>query len=143
MPKPSKACFLGANKGDFEFLDNATDESVNCWGAGNLSLKKGDIALLYCLAPRSNLHSIWRVLDDSFINPFSFYYYAVRVGFPVKSSTITLNELKKDSVLGTTSVVKSNMQGMNGKPFSSKAYQKILKMNGMLKFILLNHFLRF
>lgn len=136
LPKPSRVYFLGAGAGffeeknnpDFEFLDNSNAQSTNTWGAGGLKIKKGDLVLMYCLSPRKFIHSIWRAIDDSFVDPFSYYYYGVKVGFPQKIRHITFQELKDNSVFSENSTVKANMQGLNGKHLTTDEFSELLKM---------------
>ena len=128
LPKPSKAYFVGGSKSDSVFLDNADITSTNTWGAGNLNIKKGDIVLMYCLSPRSSLHSIWRATEDSFINPFDYYYYRVKIGFPKKIPAITLQEFKDNIVFKDNSTVRGNMQGLNGRSITVKEYHELFKL---------------
>jgi hypothetical protein len=135
LPKPSRIYFLGAGAGieeennwDFRFLDNLTVYSSKTWGAGGLKIKKGDLVLMYCLSPRKYLHSIWRAIEDSFIDPFSYYYYGVKVAFPQKIPPISFQELKINSVFRDNSTVKANMQGLNGRSLTVKEYVELLKM---------------
>jgi hypothetical protein len=81
---------------------------------------------MYCLSPRKYIHSIWRALDDSFVNPFSYYYYTVRVGFPRKIKFVKLHELKDSKFLKNNPVVKGNMRGLNGRIVSAQEYAELL-----------------
>lgn len=128
LPKPSKAYFIGGGKSDSDFLDNVNDESTNTWGAGNLKIKKGDIILMYCLSPRSNFHSIWRATEDSFINPFDYYYYRVKIGFPKKIPLISLQEFKDNQILKNNSTVRGNMQGLNGRAINVNEYAELFRL---------------
>ncbi len=125
LPKPSKARFVGGGKWDYDYLDNINNNSVVTWGAGNLNIKKGDIVLMYCTSPRSSLHSIWRAIEDSFANPFTYYYYQVKIGYPKEIPTITLKELRDNQVLKNNPTVRGNMQGLNGRAISVKEYDEI------------------
>jgi hypothetical protein len=136
LPKPSRIYFLGAGAGgeaeednwDFKFLDNSNLESSNTWGAGGLRIKKGDLVLMYCLSPRKYLHSIWKALEDSFVDPFSYYYYGVKVGYPQKIEHISFQELKNNSVFKENSTVRAHMQGLNGRPLKINEYAELLSM---------------
>lgn len=133
LPEPRKAFFVGGGKsskeidvsGDFAYLDNATDEDVYNW-QGNPETEPGDIIVMYCLSPRSEIHSIWRAVTPGSIDPFFHYYRNVNIGFPTKVSHIPLAEIKSDPVLSTMPLVKGNMQGINGRPISKKYYDQIL-----------------
>jgi hypothetical protein len=136
LPKPSRVYFLGAGGGfagekdnpDFEFLDNSDNVSTNTWGAGGLNIKKGDLVLMYCLSPRKYIHSIWRAIDDSFIDPFSYYYYGVKVGYPQKIEHITFHELRRNSIFKENPTVKAHMQGLNGKALTTVEFSELFSM---------------
>lgn len=136
LPKPSRVYYLGSGAGffrekdnpDFDFLDNSNNQSTNTWGAGGLKIKKGDLVLMYCLSPRKYIHSIWRAIDDSFIDPFSYYFYGVKVGFPRRVKPITFQELKTNAILMKNPTVRANMQGLNGRPLTTIEFSEILKL---------------
>ncbi len=136
LPKPSRVYFLGAGASggkesenyDFQFLDDADQTSTETWGAGNLNIKKGDLVLMYCVSPRKYLHSIWRATDDSFIDPFRYHYYAVRVKYPHKFKPVTYQQLKENEILKRNPTIRSNMQGMNGRPLSVSEYEELEKL---------------
>ncbi len=135
LPKPSRAYFLGAGNGqpiennwDFKFLDSVTPTSTNTWGAGGLNIKKGDVIIMYCVSPRKYIHSIWRALDDSFIDPFSYHYYGVKVGYPKKIPPVKFQELKSNHILSHNPTVKAHMQGLNGRALSVKEYNELLNI---------------
>ncbi len=127
MPKPSKAWILkgGAGIDDFEFIDNATSDSVSYW-QGNLDIRRGDILLMYCLTPRSHINSIWRAHCDGFVEPFFHYHQTVRVCSPIYTKTVSLNEMRKDPVLSQKGLIKGNMQGASGNSLTVEEYNAIL-----------------
>ena len=130
LPKPSKVFYLGADgKNDFEFIENAKhNKDVGTWGAGSLLIKKGDIILMYCTSPHSCFHSIWRALEDSFVNPFSYYYFNVKVGYPQRIPKIGLKEIKSNSIFSKNPTVKGNMQGLNGRPINQEEYNELFSI---------------
>lgn len=135
LPKPSRVYFLGAGGGnteennpDFEFLDKIDSLSTNTWGAGGLNIKKGDLILMYCLSPRKHIHSMWRAIEDSFIDPFSYYYYGVEIGFPQKVVPITFQELKQNSILGQNPVIRAHMQGLNGRALNASEFSELIEL---------------
>jgi hypothetical protein len=89
------------NNGDFEFLETATQESTSPW-QGNEHARRGDIAVVYCLAPHSVVHSIWRIIGDGFYDPFSYFSQVVTIGRPINGiPKITSAELAADSTWQT------------------------------------------
>lgn len=129
LPEPTQVWWIGGDKGggDFEFLDNANNEDTNYW-QGNQDTRKGDILVMYCLSPRSYIHSIWRATRDGIVDPFFYYYGNIYIGFGQKVSPIGINELKKDEYFGKNPLVRKNLQGINGYPLSSEDYDYLQKM---------------
>ncbi|MBC7456948.1 MAG: hypothetical protein H7235_01625, partial [Bdellovibrionaceae bacterium] len=93
LPKPRRAWFVGGGttNGDSNYLDNAKDKSMTFWTC-NKDTEVGDIIVIYVLAPRSEIHSIWRAVRPAVIEPFRSYYSTVWMGhcqrlkFPLKIS---------------------------------------------------------
>lgn len=124
LPKPSRVWFViggvGGN-GDFEYLDAADEKSVSYW-QGSLETRKGDIILMWCASPRSYLHSVWRALDDGFIDPFFYFYSLIRVGLPVKITPLRFSELSNHPILASKPAVRAHFQGASGTAFTVKEY---------------------
>lgn len=124
LPEASRVWFSIGNSVDFEYLDEANEESISFW-QGNLEARRGDIVLMWCASPRSYLHSIWRVVDDGFNDPFFYYYNSIRVGHPLKIPPITFKTFAQDPFLGTSPAVKAHFQGRSGSALSLEEYQAI------------------
>ncbi len=128
LPNPSKAWFVGGSKYDFSFLDNATADSQHYW-QGNIDSKEGDIAVMYCLSPRSYIHSIWRVIEDGFIDPFFNYYNAIKIGHPIiLDKKVTKTEIDNNPIWSNNSLVRKNLQGINGYPVKYIEYLELLSI---------------
>ncbi len=128
LPIPSKAWFVGGNKNNFEFLDKSTDDSKDFW-QGNLDARKGDIVVMYCLSPRSYIHSIWRVIGDGFADPFFYYYSTVYLSKSIKLDVkITQNDLVNNAIWSKNSLVRKNLQGLNGYPIEYMEYLELLSI---------------
>ena len=128
LPQPSKVWLIKGGRGDFEFVDQATAATAAYRWGGNLEIRTGDILLMYMLSPHSYIHSIWRALSDGFADPFFHYHDAVAVGRMVKTPPVTFQELKTDPVLKQKGLIKANLQGASGDPFSVEEYQAILNI---------------
>jgi hypothetical protein len=131
LPEASKVWLVKGGKGgndDFEFVDQATDSTVASRWGGNLEMRRGDILLMYLLSPRSYIHSIWRALSDGFTDPFFHYHYAVAIGSMIKTKPVTFQEIKADPILSQKGLVKANLQGASGDPFSVEEYNTILSI---------------
>jgi hypothetical protein len=127
MPKPTKAWFCGGNKLDFDFLDNANNSSISFW-QGNVDTRKGDIIVMYCLTPRSYVHSIWRADCDGFIDPFFYYYTLINISQPTKILPISHKELKGNEIFSRSPLIRSNMQGLIGYPIKYEEYIELLEI---------------
>lgn len=135
LPKPRKAYFVGGGKkdntvdssGDFAYLDKALPESISNWN-GNPETQVGDIIVMYCLTPRSYIHSIWRAVTHGSIDPFFHYYKNINIGQPIFVKQISLNEMKHDDILNQFSLIKANMQGVNGRNIPQRYYDRLLEL---------------
>lgn len=135
LPKPRNAYFVGAGKkdgtvdasGDFNYLDTASTHSISFWN-GNIETQIGDIIVMYCLHPRSYVHSIWRAVTPGSVDPFFHFYKNLYIGKPIFVQNITLAEIKNDSFLSEFSLVKANMQGINGRNIPKKYYDRLLQI---------------
>lgn len=127
MPKPSKAWFCGGNKLGFSFLDNAAHDSESVW-QGNVDTRKGDIIVMYCLSPRSYIHSIWRADCDGFIDPFFHYYTMIYISHPEIVKPISQKELNGNPIISKSPLIRSNMQGLVGYPIKFEEYNEMLRI---------------
>lgn len=130
LPSPSKVWLItggSGNNGDFEWLDQANPTSVSNW-QGNIDTRRGDILLMYCVSPRSYIHSIWRATCDGFTDPFFFYHNTIWVGSPTKTTPVTFKEMKAHPLLSQKGAIKAHFQGPSGKPFTVEEYQAVLEI---------------
>ncbi len=128
MPSPSKAWFCGGNKNDFQFLDHPDIHRQSHW-QGNPDTRKGDIIVMYCLAPRSYIHSIWRADRDGFIDPFFYYYTVIFISNPSVIKPVGHKELKSNAIFSKSPLVRSNMQGLIGYPIAYEEYNELLRIS--------------
>ena len=134
LAPPSRVWFTmgGINdNGDFEFLDQADSNTTARW-QGNVETRRGDVILMWCVAPRSYLHSIWRALDDGFADPFFYFYNSMRIGRCIKLPPVCFKEFMEDPVLAANKSVRAHFQGAGGKPFPLEdlVLLEILKRKG-------------
>jgi hypothetical protein len=127
LPEPSKVWLLVGGDWDFEDLDRSTNTTVLRW-SGNPGTRKGDIILMYCVAPRSHIHSIWRARSDGYVDPFSHYHGNVAIGDPMQTVPVTYGEMSRHKLLSKKPEVKARLQGTGGKPFSVREYEAVLEM---------------
>lgn len=130
LPEPSKVWLItggtGSN-GDFEFLDATTTNSTHHW-QGNIDTRRGDILLMYCVSPRSYIHSIWRATTDGFHDPFFFYHSTIWISSPLKTVPVTFKEMKEHPLLSQKGAVRAHFQGPSGKAFTVQEYQAVLEI---------------
>jgi hypothetical protein len=128
FPTAKRAWFVGGgvnNNGDFDYLDQVNDSSQTLW-QGHKDTEIGDIIVMYCLSPRSYIHSIWRAIRPGAIEPFRYFYGTIWMGAPKLVESLTLSEIKADPILSEMPLVKGNMQGINGRPIAKHFYDRIL-----------------
>ena len=130
LPPPRRAWFVGGGvnqNGDFEYLDKVTPSSQTIW-QGNPDTQPGDIVVMYCLAPRSYVHSFWRALRFGAVEPFRYFYNTIWIGQPKLVAPVSLKEMRNDPVLSAMPLVKGNMQGVNGRVITKAYYDRLLAL---------------
>ncbi len=128
LPAPQRAWFLMAGVGtsaDFDLLDNADDATESHW-RGHRDARRGDIAIVWCASPRAYLHSIWRIVEDGYDDPFTYWYSLVRIGRPIPVPHLKINDLKANPALAESPMVRAHFQGCAGKYFQPKDYPALL-----------------
>jgi hypothetical protein len=131
LSKPKRAWFIGGginNNGDFDYLDQINTASQSTW-QGNKETEVGDIIVMYCLTPRSYVHSIWRAIQPGSTDPFDCYHGKIWIGHPrLLTKPLTLDKIKADPELSQMSLIKGNMQGINGRQIQKRFYDRILDL---------------
>lgn len=128
LPKPINIWFTGAGgKGDFERLDNPERYPSLIW-ACNERTRRGDIVVMYCLAPRSYIHSIWRADSNGTFHPFDYYNSRTTLTGGIKIPPISIRELKTDAYFSQLPLVKKNLQGLKGVELSASDYAALLRL---------------
>lgn len=130
LPEPSKVWLITGgtgDNGDFEWLEEAVENenSLSHW-QGNLDTRQGDILLMYCVAPHSYIHSIWRAATNGFADPFFYYQSTIWIEQPIKTMPVTFKEMKADPLLSQKGAIKAHLQGPSGKPFTLEEYDAVL-----------------
>jgi len=130
LPSPSRVWLVTGGSWDIDFVDKASRNTVRTWG-GNSAVRRGDILMMYLVAPRRCIDSVWRACSDGFIDPFFHYHSMVTLCARVKTKPVTFAELKNDSLLGQKPAVRAHFQGPNSKAaFTVEEYEAILKIMG-------------
>lgn len=131
MPEPTNVWLTGGSKGDFKFLDSLGEDkdgnNTNVW-ACNERTRKGDIIVMYCLSPRSYIHSIWRANSEGIFNPFDGWQSRTALANGMMIPPITLKDLKADDYFKTVPIVRKDLQGVNGWELTANDYSELLRM---------------
>lgn len=128
LPEPTNIWLTGGNKNDYKtFLENPISDSKSVWTC-NENTKRGDIIIMYVLAPYSCIQSVWRADIDGVYTPFNYYNSRTRVRDGIVVPHITLNELKADPYFSQLGITKKNFQGVNGIQFSAKDYRELQRL---------------
>ena len=132
LPKPVNVWLTGASGGDFIDLDKATNDNFdgefNSIWACNERTKRGDIVIVYCLSPRSYIHSVWRANTAGLFNPFDYYKCRTTVCEGLRVPEISIKDLKTDKYFSEVPIVRKNLQGVNGVELSAQDYAELLRL---------------
>lgn len=131
LPSPTNVWLTGGSGGDFAFLDSLgkdkEDNHKGIW-ACNERTRRGDIIIMYCLSPRSYIHSVWRANSGGIFNPFDYYQCRTTICNGVRIPNITFNDLKSDSYFASVPIVRKNLQGINGWEFTANDYKELQRL---------------
>lgn len=124
-PEPTSAFFIGGTKDD-AFLSDEKD-AIACWQCSP-DAKPGDYAVMYLKTPISSVDSVWRCVSEGFIDPFAYYYRWTYIAKPQKIRKVAKSNLEKDRILSKMSLVKKNLQGINGWPLKPSQYNRLMEL---------------
>lgn len=128
---PEGAYFIGASLKDNYFLKNKNalknKDTITLWQA-NPETKVGDAIVMYLTSPDSSIDYIWRSVSKGFNDPFFFYYRCTYISNPTKVHKIRLKKLKSNRRLKKMSIVRKNMQGINGTEIYPSDYNYLLDL---------------
>ncbi len=127
LPEPTNIWLCGGAKGDYPYLSKATSKTTYFW-QGNEDTKRGDIVIMYCLSPKSNIEFICRAINDGIRDPFFHYYGSITLGHIDKVEPIHISQIKTDEYLKNLPIVKKNLQGVNGTSINNEDYKRILHL---------------
>ena len=126
LPPPKSVWYSIAGTWDFEGLDAATPDTTKHWN-GNLEARRGDVVLMYCVAPRSHIGSIWRVTHDGYAAPFFHYYSEIRIGHCQKMEPTHISELRAHPTISQNGTVRGSFKGANGRRVPQDTYIELLQ----------------
>lgn len=126
LPEAKGAYLIGGNKND-RYL--SYEENILTVWQCNKDTRPGDMLVMYLTYPISAIDSIWRSISAGFDDPFFFYYHCTYMGHCKRINNISLNTLKMDSKLGNLSIVRKNMQGVNGFELNPSDYNYLIDIS--------------
>lgn len=129
LPQPQRVWFLMAGVAttdDFDFLDNADASSESHW-RGHRDARRGDVAVVWCASPRAYMHSVWRIVEDGYDDPFAYWYSMVRIGHPIPVAHLKIKDLKANPILAESTMVRACFQGCAGRYFRPIDYAAMLE----------------
>lgn len=126
LPPPSRVWISIAGTLDFEFLDSAEPTTENTWNC-NADARRGDLVLMYAVAPRSHIESIWRIVGDGFSDPFFYFHSIGRIGHRLPISPISFRTLASHPVLSKNGTVRGCFTGANGRRFPLNDFKELIK----------------
>lgn len=127
---PPKVWMIAVNdrSGEFARVDKHDDEFHGTWPI-NRKAKRGDLALLYCVSPRSAIVSVYRVIEDAYRDPFSNWTgFRARISECIHIPWIKIGDLRSDPVLGQWKLVKGKMQGLLQVEVPEVAWKRLVEI---------------
>lgn len=95
----------------------------------NPDTEVGDAVVMYLTSPIGAIDSVWKSVSVGFNDPFFYYYRCTYISNPINLVRIPYKKLKEDDILSQLSIVKRNMQGINGVEIPPSAYNRILDLS--------------
>ena len=132
LPEPRHAWLLvggGEEDGDFGELEVVTPEEALHW-QGSLDMRRGDVCVMYVRSPIAAVHSLCRVVEDAYEDPFFHYKHAVQIGRVQRVPRVPFRELAQGAVMAQSQHIRRNLQGTSGQLLTRAEYQDILGMLG-------------
>lgn len=130
LPAPRHAWLLvggGEQDGDYGVLEDMTPGDITHW-QGSLDMQRGDVCVMYLRTPVKEVHSLLRVVEDAYVDPFFHYKHAVQIGDILKVPRVPFQALKADPVFGASSHIGRNLQGTSGQMLSTAEYNAVLEL---------------
>lgn len=127
LPTPTNIWLTGASKEDIAAIERNGNADEMIWACKERT-RRGDIVILYALAPHSCIHSIWRASTSGLFNPFDYYQNRTIITNGVDIPHISNKELKAHQYFSQLPIVKKNMQGVSGVELSAKDYIELLAL---------------
>lgn len=127
LPDTGHVWIAMSSEVSFTGLDDDKEETAT-WTV-NPGVRRGDIVLMYCMAPRKAITHRYRALCDAYEDPFDDLWTSDQVNGELGEREalpwITLDEMRADPILSTWGVVRSNFQGARKTIVPSAVWRRI------------------
>lgn len=123
LPSPSGVRFLMAAAVDIETL-NDIEDIPPVWGA-RPNMRRGDIFLMYEPSPIKGIRTIFRAESEPFKDPFTWWYYTIRLCEPLRCKLISRDEMKETQQL---SQLISDVRFLASREITLEAYNEFLSI---------------
>ena len=125
LPEPKSAFFIGGDGRNMDATAEDDEDAVLFWQC-DPDIRAGDMLVMCIKSPISAITSVWRCCSTGFNDPFFWYYRCSYICKPQKVKRFGLERIKKDRILSKMSIVKKNLQGINGVELRPSEYNHIL-----------------
>jgi hypothetical protein len=128
--RPAHVWLVATNDDDGEFdrIDAHGPENVGAW-AINQNARRGDIALMYCVSPRSAITSIYRCVTDAYFDPFGGWNgFRAELKDRIAVPWVTYGELRDDPIAGQWKLVRSRFQGLLKHEMPEDVWRRFIAM---------------
>ncbi|NJP41527.1 hypothetical protein HCH52_10780 [Oscillospiraceae bacterium HV4-5-C5C] len=125
LPEAQSAYFIGSAPNDI-FLSDDPDY-IAPWQCSP-DTKAGDWIVMYMKSPVSAVNAVWRSVSTGFIDPFFYYYRCCYISKHKYIKAVALDTLKHDPVLSAMTIVRKNMQGVNGVELQPSQFNYLMRL---------------
>ncbi|MCH3951801.1 MAG: hypothetical protein LKE33_12845 [Acidaminococcus sp.] len=125
IPAPQNAFFIGSSKKDLFYSEDPG--TVTAWQCSPYT-QPGDYAVMYLKTPDSAVGSVWRCVSEGFIDPFFYYYRCAYIANPIQVHHVTLKQLRADKIFKGLTLVRKNMEGVNGTHLLPSQFNHLMDM---------------
>jgi HKD family nuclease len=114
-----------------EYWDFLDEPGKAYWGGPGKKVKKGDLVLWYCKAPRSYIGAVSRVLSDPYPDGGRWDTAVDIVNLPLLKSPLSFAEMRRSRRLQGSTFLRRNMQGSShhATPWWPTLYGMIARRN--------------
>ncbi len=123
---PPRVWITAAGPENFAQVDKHTSNDRDTWSI-NAKARRGDFALMYCLAPRSAIVGVYRCGCDAYRDPLNKSWGGVwaEITDKLPIPSLTFKDIKADPVLGKWQMAKTSFTGLLRHQVPDEIWQRI------------------